>query len=231
MKIIRTLTYQEMSQCAADFMIHRFCTNETIAIGLATGRTPTGMYHFLNQYLHLGLRISNVHFYNIDEYCGIDDKPGTCNDYLKENFYLPSAISNVTIHPLLEDNYKNLDQMLQSVGGLDTIILGLGENGHIAYNEPNTPFNSETHRLSLTKESKMQHGDEFGGIEKVPEHAVTMGIKTIMQARHILFLVNGSQKASILRKAIKGPVTEEIPASILQMHPDVTLIADNLALI
>lgn len=231
MKIIRSTSYEHMSQKATDYLIHRMCQSGPVNIGLATGNTPIGMYRFLNQYIKLGFDISNVHFYNIDEYYGLsEDHPGSCAYYLKKMFYHPSSVAASHIHRLYGENIREIEREIQERGGLDTVVLGIGRNGHIAYNEPSTPFNSETHILSITVESKIQHSKDFGGIVAVPEQAVTIGIKTIMHAKHVLLMVNGAEKAQILKKVLAGPVTEEVPASILKVHPDVTVIADKEAL-
>lgn len=222
--------YQDLSRQAASHLVKKLAESRRVNIGLPTGNTPTGMYGFLVQYVQLGLPIDHIHFYNIDEYCGVDGtENGTCARYLQDHFYKKAPISKSNIHLLTEETYSQLDRELEESGGLDAVILGIGENGHIAYNEPGTAFNTNTHILSLTHESKLQHGEEFGGYDHVPDAAVTMGIKTIMKAKHVILMANGVKKAGILKASLTGPVSEEIPSSILQLHPNIIVFADKEA--
>ena len=187
MKIIMSLNYEEMSKKAAEFLLNQILQGKRVNIGLATGNTPTGMYGILVKHLQLGINADNVHYYNIDEYCGVNGiEKGTCNRYLQDHFYQKLYIAEKNIHFLNEVTFKTLDSEIIENSGLDTIILGIGENGHIAYNEPGTNFGTLTHTMPLTCESKMQHSAAFGGLEHVPDTAVTMGIKTIMNAKNVL---------------------------------------------
>jgi glucosamine-6-phosphate deaminase len=221
-------SYEEMSRQAAAFLLHAISQNRRLNIGLATGNTPTSMYKVLLQYLELGYSVDHVHFYNIDEYCHVTGKePGTCRYYLEKNFYEKTEIPPSNVHWLDEGNYRSIEAELASQGGLDVIILGIGENGHIAYNEPNTAFTSSTHIVDLTDASKKQHSEEFGGYVNVPDQAVTMGVKTIMHTKTILLLASGEQKRDILHNALYGPVTEENPASVLQLHPQLFVFTDQ----
>ncbi|WP_027416519.1 glucosamine-6-phosphate deaminase [Aneurinibacillus terranovensis] len=228
MDIVVTKSYEEMSQYAAAFLIRRMAKKGRVNIGLATGNTPTGMYSFLVQHLNLGYNIDNVHFYNIDEYCGVNGtENGTCTRYLQDNlFQKTEVIKKENIHWVHEGSYQTLDEEVGKQGGFDTVILGIGENGHIAYNEPGTPFSTLTHLVDLTDASKMQHSEEFGGYNNVPHKAVTVGVKTIMNAKNILLLANGPKKARILKEGLTGPITEEIPASVLQLHPNLYVFTD-----
>ncbi|WP_249310461.1 glucosamine-6-phosphate deaminase [Bacillus sp. FJAT-49736] len=230
MKIIVSNTYEEMSKNAADFLMKRMAQEKRVNLGLATGNTPTGMYRQLVEYLNLGYGIEHVHFYNIDEYCDVDETvPGTCAYYLQVEFFGKTKISSDNIHLLTEHNYAGYDTVIEKNGGFDTVILGIGENGHIAYNEPNTPFDTLTNVLALTHESKVQHSEEFGGYDHVPNKAVTIGIKTIMNAQNILLMANGSKKAEIIKESLTGKITEDVPGSILQLHPRVVVLLDREA--
>ncbi len=126
----------------------------------------------------------------------------------------------------LEEECKNYEKMIENVGKIDLQILGLGLNGHIGFNEPGTSFSSRTHVVDLTPSTIEANARFFSSIDEVPKKALTMGIATIMDAKEILFLVNGEKKADILRKVVHGEVTEDVPASVLQRHPNVTLITD-----
>jgi len=230
MEIIVSKNYEEMSKNAADFIVRRMAQDKRVNLGLATGNTPTGMYKHLVQYLQLGYKIDNVHFYNIDEYCGVNGtENGTCTKYLNDELFGKTNIKAENIHLLNEKNYEQYDENVNDNGGFDTVILGIGENGHIAYNEPNTAFHTLTNVLSLTHESKVQHSEEFGGYDHVPDKAVTIGIKSIMNAKNILLMASGPKKAEIIRESLTGNITEEIPASILQLHPNLVVILDQEA--
>ncbi|MFC4618764.1 glucosamine-6-phosphate deaminase [Camelliibacillus cellulosilyticus] len=230
MEFFKATDYEEMSRVAAQFLIKQMALDRRVNIGLATGNTPTTMYRYLVQYLEFGYRIDHVHFYNIDEYCGVSGtEPGTCMRYLRDHFYDRVDMNSDHIHWLNESNWSLIDKEIETNGGMDLVILGIGENGHIAYNEPGTPFHSTTHMMDLTEASKRQHADEFGGIDAVPNQGVTLGIKSIMHARSVLLMASGSKKAEILQSSLKGPVTEGVPASILQLHPHLTIIADQAA--
>lgn len=227
MRITVSESYEEMSKNAASFLVKRMARDGKVNIGLATGNTPTGMYEVLVEYLQLGMDAEHVHYFNIDEYCGITGtENGTCQRYLHDNFYDKIKIPEKNIHLLKEESLDVFESEIRENGGLDTIILGIGKNGHIAYNEPGTAFGTVTHTLPLTHESKLQHSEEFGGYDFVPDRAVTMGIKTIMNAKNILLVANGSEKASILRESLIGPITEQVPASILQLHPNLYVFTD-----
>jgi glucosamine-6-phosphate deaminase len=228
MNLTVTNSYEQMSKEAASFLVRIMSQKEKVNIGLATGNTPTKLYEVLLGYLDQGFSMNHVQFFNIDEYCGVTGKePGTCRYYLEEHFFAKTAIPKENIHWLTEDEADTYDALLASFGGLDAIILGIGENGHIAYNEPNTSFSSHTHIVDLTDASKKQHSQEFGGFYQVPDQAVTMGIKTIMQAKHILLIANGSKKKDILTQALFGSISEENPASILQLHPQLYVCTDQ----
>ena len=230
-KVTVTQTYEEMSEAAASFLYGRMTqTTGRVNIGLATGKTPAGLYERLVEKLSGGADIGHVHFYNIDEYCGVDrTRSGTCTRYLNDRFYRIAPIDDGNIHWLHEENADGFDQDIERHGGFDTILLGLGENGHIAFNEPGTAFATLTHIVEIAPASKHQHSEEFGGYDRVPDKAVTLGIKTIMHAQHIVLIANGSHKADILRESLTGPITESVPASVLQLHPNLHVFADNEA--
>lgn len=231
MNIIVTQDYKEMSMQSAKFVAENLLKgSKKISIGLATGNTPTGMYDILIPLINLGIFNDNVYYYNIDEYCNIDlNKDGTCKKYLMDNLYSKTSIKEQNIYFLDESNYKNYDNFISDFGGFDILILGIGKNGHIAYNEPGTPFSSLTHVQDLSFESKMQHKDDFGSINNVPEKAVTIGIKTIMNSKCILLIASGKEKAEIIKKSLKGEISENIPASVLQLHPNLHVVLDKEA--
>lgn len=231
MNIVITQDYEEMSMQSAKFVAKNLLKDsKKISIGLATGSTPTGMYDILVPIINLGIFNDRVFYYNIDEYCNIDlNKNGTCKKYLLDNFYIKVSINAKNIYFLDEFNYKNYDNVISDFGGFDVLILGIGKNGHIAYNEPGTSFNSLTHIQELSVESKMQHEVDFGSIDNVPEKAVTIGIKTIMNSKCILLMASGKEKAEIIKKSLKGEIDEQVPASVLQLHPNLHVVLDKEA--
>jgi glucosamine-6-phosphate deaminase len=139
-----------------------------------------------------------------------------------ENIHLPDGQA-----PSLENECKAYEQMIAKAGGIDLQLLGVGHNGHIGFNEPGTPFESVTHVVELTQSTIQANSRFFNSPDEVPRRAVSMGIKTIMHARKILFIASGKEKAGIISKALKGPVTTEVPSSVLQLHPDITVVLDE----
>ena len=223
-------SYSEMSRFAADVLIDRIDPEQRVNIGLATGKTPAGMYQYWVQKLNQECRLDNIHFYNIDEYCNVKGtEPGTCRKYLEDHFFQHVQVQRNQIHWLNDKNYSAFDEAIRKAGGFHTIILGVGENGHIAYNEPHTEFGSLTHQVTLTPESKRQHAEEFGGIERVPDHAVSIGIRTIMNARNIILMASGINKAKIIKAGLRGKISERIPVSVLQLHPSLLVLLDKEA--
>ena len=237
MRIIICENYQEMSRQAARFIAKRILSKPNLVLALPTGNTPLGFYRELVRMFKEGLiDFSKATAFNLDEYLGLPPHhPQSFRSYMRKHFwdhvnlrpesrYIPSSSPK---NP--EAECSRYEQLIESYGGLDLAVLGIGENGHIAFNEPGTPFESLTHVARLSPETRAREASRFGGLDKVPTHAITMGIKTIMHAREILLLASGEEKADALSRSLKGPVTPEIPASILQLHPNLTVIADSSA--
>ena len=239
MKIIRAKDYQDMSRKAANIISAQVIMKPDCVLGLATGGTPVGTYAQLVDWYNKGdLDFSEVTTVNLDEYRGLPkEHPQSYWYFMNENLF-----SKVNIDPAktnLPDG-TNLDTaaecaryngIIHKLGGIDLQLLGIGHDGHIGFNEPGEAFELETHCVDLTQETIEANKRFFDGNEDlVPKQAYTMGIKTIMQARKVLVVVNGTGKAEIVKKAFFGPVTPEVPASILQMHPDFTLVGDEEAL-
>ncbi|GER74677.1 6-phosphogluconolactonase [Weizmannia acidilactici] len=220
---------KEVGKAAAEEILH-LRKVDRVNIGLATGNSPIECYRELVEFFSKERLPENWNFYNIDEYDNVPlDLEGTCDTYLQQRFYGPLNIPETQIHRLYADTFSTFEQELQQAGGLDFVMLGIGKNGHIALNEPGIPFGSYTHRVALTEAYKKQHADEFGGIEKVPSQGLTIGIKTIMNSKQVLLIANGLEKAEIIRKALTGPITEVVPASVLQLHPFLTVVLDQEA--
>ena len=208
-------------------------------LGLATGGTPVGAYAQLVEWYNKGdLDFSEVTTVNLDEYRGLPkEHPESYWSFMHKNLFDHVNIRPEAIHlpdgtnPDAADACAKYNDIIHSVGGIDLQLLGLGPNGHIGFNEPGEAFELETHCVDLTQETIEANKRFFdGNVDLVPKQAYTMGIKTIMQARKVLMVVNGTGKAEIVKKAFFGPVTPEVPASILQMHPDFTLVGDEEAL-
>ena len=238
MRIIRTKDYEDMSRRAAAIIAAQVVLKPDCVLGLATGGTPVGIYkNLVNWYQGGDLDFSEVTSVNLDEYRGLPREH-------KESYWSfmhRSLFDYVNMNP----NHINLpdgmnmdadaecaryDRVIESVGGIDLQLLGIGHDGHIGFNEPSNAFDLGTHCVKLTDETIDANQRFFNNREEVPREAYTMGTRTIMQARKILMVVSGKDKAEIIKKAFYGPVTPEVPASILQMHPDFTLVADEDAL-
>ena len=239
MKIIRAKDYQDMSRKAANIISAQVIMKPDCVLGLATGGTPVGTYAQLVDWCNKGdLDFSEVTTVNLDEYRGLPkEHPQSYWYFMNENLF-----SKVNIDPAktnLPDG-TNLDTaaecaryngIIHKLGGIDLQLLGIGPNGHIGFNEPGEAFELETHCIDLAPTTIEANKRFFDGNEAlVPKQAYTMGIKTIMQARKVLVVANGKAKAQAVKDAVTGPVTPACPGSILQLHPDCILVADEEAL-
>ena len=238
MKIIRAASYQDMSRKAANILSAQVIMKPNCVLGLATGSTPIGTYKQLIEWYEKGdLDFSEVSTVNLDEYRGLskDDEQSYWH-FMHVNLFDHINIDPARVH--LPDGTNpdpaaacaDYDAVIHDLGGIDLQLLGIGSDGHIAFNEPGAAFELGTHCANLTEDTIEANKRFFARKEDVPRQAYTMGIKTIMQARKILMVANGPKKAEIIKQAFFGPVMPEVPASILQMHPDFTLIGDAEAL-
>ena len=239
MKIIRAKDYKDMSRKAANIISAQVIMKPNCVLGLATGGTPVGAYAQLVEWYNKGdLDFSEVTTVNLDEYRGLPkEHPESYWSFMHKNLFDHVNIRPEAIHlpdgtnPDAADACAKYNDIIHSVGGIDLQLLGLGPNGHIGFNEPGEAFELETHCVDLTPATIEANKRFFdGNVDLVPKQAYTMGIRTIMQARKVLMVVNGVGKAEIVKKAFFGPVTPEVPASILQLHPDFILVADEEAL-
>lgn len=238
MNICKVKDYTEMSLKAASIIASQILMKPDCVLGLATGSSPVGIYNNLAAWYRDGiLDFSQVTSVNLDEYKGLSGD----NDQSYRYFMNSNLFDHVNINKdrtyvpdgLEEDSQKACekhDAIIKSVGGIDLQLLGLGHNGHIGFNEPDSHFPTGTHCVNLAPSTIEANKRFFASEEDVPRQAYTMGIQNIMHARKILVIVSGADKAEILKKVIQGPVTPQVPASILQLHPDVTIIADEDAL-
>ncbi len=238
MKIYSTPDYQAMSRQAANILSSQVMLKPDSVLGLATGSTPVGMYQRLIEMYKAGdLDFSQVHTVNLDEYVGL----APTHDQSYRYFMQTNLFDHVNVKPentnvpngLAEDTVAECaryDQVMADLGGIDIQVLGMGHNGHIGFNEPTDHFPLGTHSVDLTDTTIDANARFFASRDEVPRQALTMGIQSIMRARHILVVVSGADKADIVKAAFFGPVTPNVPASILQLHPNVTLVADEAAL-
>jgi glucosamine-6-phosphate deaminase len=238
MRIVKTKTYEEMSAVAAGIIGGQVLLKPNCVLGLATGSSPIGAYKDLVKSYEDGiLDFSEVRTVNLDEYCGLDDtNPNSYRYFMNDNLFDHVNIDKANTHVPnghaddLEEEAVRYESFIQSLGGIDLQLLGIGHNGHIGFNEPEEAFELETHVVNLTENTIEANARFFASKDEVPRKAITMGIKSIMQARHILVVVSGADKADIVKAAFTGPVTPKVPASILQMHPNVSLVGDAAAL-
>lgn len=235
MRIIITKNYDDMSQKAANIISAQIITKPNCVLGLATGSTPIGTYKVLvDRYNNGDLDFSTVSTVNLDEYRGLThDNDQSYYYFMMNNLFKYVNIDlNRTHVPdgTIEDADKacaDYEEIVKSYGGVDLQLLGLGHNGHIGFNEPANEFPKATHCVDLTESTIQANARFFEKIEDVPTQAYTMGIGTIMAAKKVLLIASGKDKAEIVKKAFFGPVVPEVPASILQMHQDVTIVIDE----
>lgn len=238
MKIYMGEDYKGMSRKAANIISAQIILKPDCVLGLATGSTPIGTYdQLVNWYEKGDLDFSKVVTINLDEYKGLSGDNDQSYRYFmnkhlfdrinikKENTYVPNGLE-----PNSKKACQEYNDIIEKFGGIDMQLLGLGHNGHIGFNEPGEAFEKETHCVDLTKSTIEANKRFFEREEDVPKQAYTMGIKSIMQAKKIIIVVSGKDKADIVKKAFLGPVTPEVPASVLQLHNDVTLVGDKEAL-
>lgn len=230
MRIYREETYEKMSRRAANVIAAQLITKPDSVLGLATGSSPLGIYeNLINAYKAGDLDFSQVKSINLDEYVGLSPEHDQSYRYFmdknlfdqvnidKNNTYVPDGLTNdhVTF-------CKGYDKLVEQLGGIDLQLLGIGFNGHIGFNEPGDSFDMDTHCVDLTP-STMEANSRFFPNGGMPTQALTMGLKSIFSAKTIL-LIAGPEKYDIVKKALTGPVTPQVPASILQLHPNVVVV-------
>ena len=238
MKIIKAKDYDDMSRKAANIISAQVIMKPDCVLGLATGSSPEGTYKQLVEWYNNGdLDFGDVTTVNLDEYRGLPKENDQSYDYFMhshffdyvninpERTFLPDGMNEDP-----EQECARYEEVIRSTGGVDLQLLGLGHNGHIGFNEPGEVFEKGTHCVDLQPSTIEANKRFFASADDVPKQAYSMGIQTIMMAKKILVVVSGEDKAEIVAKAFSGDVTPEVPASILQMHQDVTVVADEAAL-
>lgn len=232
MKLINVDTYEKMSRRAANIISAQVILKPDSVLGLATGSTPLGTYKQLINWNRKGdIDFSQVVTVNLDEYVGLDSSNNQSYRYfMNKNFFEHININmDNTFVPNgcaadLEEECKRYDENISRLGGIDLQLLGIGHDGHIGFNEPDKYFVKNTHIVDLHESTVKANSRFFNSEDEVPKRAITMGMVSIMQAKKILLIASGKAKRDILEKALLGPITPEIPASILQLHPDITVI-------
>lgn len=235
MKIIKVQSYEEGSKKAFEIVKEVLVEKKDAVLGLATGSSPIGLYkEMIQDHKENNQSYQDVITVNLDEYMGLErDHQESYYTFMhrnlfdhidirEENVHLPSSIGN------MEENVKKYEEVLAQYKP-DVQILGVGANGHIGFNEPGTPFNSRTHTVTLAEKTRQDNARFFNDISEVPTHAITMGIQNILEAKKIVLVAFGENKKDAVYGLVHGEISENLPASILQKHSDVTIIVDEEA--
>lgn len=237
MRIVVTKSYEEMSAVAARILAGQVYVKPDTVLGLATGSTPEGLYkELIRRHNEDGLDFSEVISFNLDEYMGIpetndqsyhyfmDDKLFNHINVKRDNIHVPNGNPQD-----VEAECEAYEAAIAAKGGIDLQILGIGNNAHIGFNEPDSNFSAATHKVKLADGTIAANARFFASIDEVPKFAVSMGIGTIMKSKKIILMASGKNKAQAIFNTVHGPIAPEVPASILQLHPDVVVIVDEEA--
>lgn len=227
---------EDLDYSAALWMAERM-KGPAPVIGLATGSTPIAMYRHMVQLHQQGqLDFSHVRSFNLDEYVGLSkDHEQSYAAYMDHHLFNWVNIDRAKIHIPQGDapdpyaEAQRYDELIKTHGPVDAQVLGIGQNGHIGFNEPGTPFDSRTHVVTLDESTRKANAGPFGSVDAVPTQAITLGIQNILEAKEILLIAKGASKADAVRRALKDDPTVDLPASVLQKHPRVTFFLDQAA--
>ncbi len=238
MRWIEVNTYEELSDKASEMIIKAVKSNPYLKLGLATGSTPIGTYkRMVEDHVKNGTSYEHVTTVNLDEYVGLPkDHPESYRCFMDRQLFSHINIKRENTHVPdgnaedLEAECRRYEAIIDSLGGLDFQLLGIGQNGHIGFNEPGTSFDSLTHVVELTENTRQANARFFDSIDEVPTKAITMGIKSILKSKEILMLISGEQKAEALHRLMHEDISEDFPASALKKHPNCTVIYDKAAL-
>ncbi|MFA8438525.1 glucosamine-6-phosphate deaminase [Pueribacillus sp. YX66] len=238
MKLIEVETYEQLSEKTSELIINKIKNDPHTKLGLATGSTPLGAYkRLIADHTKNGTSYEHVITVNLDEYVGLAESHSSSYRYYmneelfnhinikRENAHVPDGTAED-----LDEECKRYEALIDNLGGIDLQLLGIGQNGHIGFNEPGTPFDSVTHVVELTENTRRVNGRFFKDIDEVPTRAITMGIASILKSKEIVLLISGKQKAEALHRLLHEEISEQFPASALKSHPNFTVIYDKAAL-
>jgi glucosamine-6-phosphate deaminase len=225
-----------MSEAAAGVVARRLRSEPDVVLMIPTGTTPLGMYRRLvRMHETEGLSFARATFFNLDEYLGLrPDHPASYHVYMQENFYGLVDADPRRVHvpdgaaPDPEEECERYEGAIREAGGVDLCVLGIGRNGHIGFNEPGAPFDSRTRVVRLAETTRLVNAADFEG-GRAPEFAISVGMRTISESREVLLLASGQNKAGAVAAAVRGEVSEGVPASMLRRHPSVSFLLDREA--
>ena len=237
MRILVVNDYNEMKNKAANIIASQMVLKPNSVLGLATGSTPLGTYEELVRLYKIGIiSFSEITSFNLDEYYGLSKNNNqSYNYYMYMNLFNHVDIDEDNVHipdgmcENIERECADYERKIKESGGIDLQLLGIGRNGHIGFNEPSDSFQLNTHLVQLDEDTIEANSRFFASIDEVPTRAISMGIGSILRAKKIVLLASGEEKADAIYETVKGPITPKVPASILQLHPDVVIIADKEA--
>lgn len=227
---------ETLARFAAERYVTLLNKKPDAVIGLATGSTPLGLYRELRRLCaEKKISFARATSFNLDEYVGLSGDHDQSYRYFMdhnlfegididpERTFVPSGLGDIAA------NAEKYEEMIGLAGGIDLQLLGLGQNGHIGFNEPGTPLTSLTHEIELTENTRLANARFFASLDEVPTRAISMGIKTVMNAKSVILIALGENKADAVAKSVKGPIDLSVPAAVLQLHPDVTFYLDEAA--
>lgn len=237
MNIIIAENYQDLSEKAAGIVAEEVKRNQHAVLGLATGSTPEGMYaQLVKMFNEKKVDFNSVVTFNLDEYaCLSPEHAQSYHYYMHQHFFEHVNVRDENIHipcyndKNIADSYLEYDRIISEAGGIDLQVLGIGGNGHIGFNEPNNYLHTRTHLIDLSEDTLEANSRFFDSPEEVPRQAVTMGMGSIMDALKIILLASGKNKARAVQGMCTGKITTSLPASLLQLHRDITLLVDKEA--
>ena len=235
MKVIVEKNYKKMIKKAAQLVKHQIIDKSDSVLGLPTGGTPLQMYsELIEMYKRGEVDFSQVVTFNLDEYYGLSpEHPQSYHYYMYDNFFDHINIREENIHILdgitqnIEKECEEYERKIEQAGGIDLQVLGIGPNGHIGFNEPSQSLKDKTHLVKLTEETREANSRFFESKKEVPKKALTMGISTILKSDKIIIMAAGENKASAINKTLSGQINTCTPSTLLQTHPDVTVIVDK----
>lgn len=237
MKVMIYKTAEEIAEAVGRIIIKRVADEPTSAIGFATGASPVPTYEYIvNEFNKGNISFKDMKTFNLDEYCDLPvEDINSYHYFMNENLFGKIDVNPENIN-FLDGNAEDYDkesqryaEAIKNAGGIKVQILGIGTNGHIGFNEPADEFTDEAFKVKLTQSTRDSNAKYFGGEEKMPKYAMTMGIGSIMRAKEIVLIATGEAKAKAIAAAVNGEVTPQCPASVLQNHPNATLFIDEAA--